>query len=162
MASGRAHDHGAILCAIAWAVAGHKFAALGALAGLMLSPDQDLFRCNANRRWGIVRFIWWPYSQAIPHRHWLSHGPVIGTLTRYTYLRCIIAIAWLLFDRAAPVEQIWQFYPWEPLFLCGLASADILHLLADRIKSVAWVLGASERAVGVLWRRARKRVRGKG
>ena len=46
------------------------------LGGLYLSPDLDL-KSLPWKRWGILRVIWIPY-QRIPHRHWLSHAPLLA------------------------------------------------------------------------------------
>ncbi|MGB9862004.1 MAG: DUF2227 family putative metal-binding protein, partial [Candidatus Bipolaricaulaceae bacterium] len=45
------------------------------LGSLFLSPDLDLWGSRATRRWGILRFLWRPYSFLFRHRG-LSHHPV--------------------------------------------------------------------------------------
>ena len=47
-------------------------------AGLMFGPDLDLYS-NQYRRWGLLRFIWYPYMVALSHRSRLSHGLLFST-----------------------------------------------------------------------------------
>jgi len=53
--------------------------------GLMFGPDLDV-PSRQFRRWGWLRWIWLPYQKSIPHRSFLSHGPLIGTAIRLAYL----------------------------------------------------------------------------
>ena len=55
------------------------------LGGFMIGPDLDI-QSVQYRRWGPVRWIWYPYKALIKHRSTWSHGPVIGTLVRVIYL----------------------------------------------------------------------------
>lgn len=98
-------------------------AAAGALAHLWLSPDLDLPRCNALRRWGLFRFMWKPYQRIIPcHRHVLSHLPIIGTVGRVVYLGALPVFffgpEWLM------LPEVW-------CIALGLALADALHWVMD-------------------------------
>lgn len=94
----------------------------GALLNLWLSPDLDLSKCNALRRWGPIGFIWHPYRKVIPHRHALSHLPVLGTMGRVFYL-------------AVPVSPFfgleWLGSEWLQAGIVGLILADILHWIFD-------------------------------
>jgi len=60
-------------------------------SGLLFSPDLDL-HSESYIRWGWLRFIWWPYKTALPHRHILSHGLLIGVVSRILYLHVMIAL----------------------------------------------------------------------
>ncbi|MBF2055031.1 MAG: metal-binding protein [Candidatus Sericytochromatia bacterium] len=65
-------------------------------AGLMFSGDLDV-KSVQYKRWGFLRWIWLPYQKWVPHRSPLSHGPVLGTLTRLVYFSvCLILFALLL------------------------------------------------------------------
>ena len=44
-----------------------------------LSPDLDIESSPYNR-WGVFKFLWWPYKVIFKHRG-LSHHPVFGPLT---------------------------------------------------------------------------------
>ncbi len=59
------------------------------VSGLLFSCDLDINSIEY-RRWGWLRFLWWPYKQAVPHRSWLSHGLVIGPLLRLAYFAALV------------------------------------------------------------------------
>ena len=44
-----------------------------------LSPDLDIDSSPYNR-WGVFKFLWWPYKVIFKHRG-LSHHPIFGPLT---------------------------------------------------------------------------------
>jgi uncharacterized metal-binding protein len=54
-------------------------------SGLWLSNDLDIYS-RIYRRWGPLRFLWYPYQRLIAHRSWVSHGLVVGPLLRVVYL----------------------------------------------------------------------------
>jgi len=58
-------------------------------SGLWLSNDLDIYS-RIYRRWGPLRFLWYPYQRLIAHRSWLSHGLVVGPLLRLVYLYVMI------------------------------------------------------------------------
>jgi uncharacterized metal-binding protein len=61
------------------------------LGGILLSPDLD----TASRpyfRWGVLRWLWWPYQAAIRHRSVLSHGLIVGPAIRLLYLGFVLAL----------------------------------------------------------------------
>jgi uncharacterized metal-binding protein len=60
-------------------------------AGLMFGPDLDL-DSKPYRRWGPLRFIWFPYKVALSHRSRLSHGLVLGTVFRILYFVAVVAV----------------------------------------------------------------------
>ncbi|MEO1399640.1 MAG: DUF2227 family putative metal-binding protein [Cyanobacteria bacterium J06635_1] len=100
-------------------------AAGGALAGLWLSPDLDLPKCRARRRWRNIGlgWLWWPYDKLLPHRSPWSHWPIVGTAGRLLYL------GWPLLGWGDPVWLIW--WPWFAAAAVGLAVADVGHWVAD-------------------------------
>jgi len=62
-------------------------------SGLMFGPDLDI-PSRQFKRWGWLRWIWIPYQRSIPHRSFLSHGPLIGTTLRLAYLSTwVVALA---------------------------------------------------------------------
>ncbi|MDS3860726.1 metal-binding protein [Thermosynechococcaceae cyanobacterium BACA0444] len=99
MPSGRVHDRVTVvlspLAGLGAGVWGQRWelatlAIVGVLvSGFFLSPDLDILS-KPYQRWGWLRWLWWPYQRFIPHRSWLSHGPIIGTVLRVAYL-----IGWL-------------------------------------------------------------------
>lgn len=123
MASGKVHDRAIyftspIIAAVASYHAGLELGLIAGaahlLGGLMLSPDLDLIS-RPYKRWGLLRFIWIPYQRLIPrHRHWLSHGVIVGSVLRLVYLA-----AWL-----SPLLLTF------PLSLVHLDSASVARAIA--------------------------------
>jgi uncharacterized metal-binding protein len=76
--------------AASWLTAGDipiSFAVAAAFlfGGLMFGPDLD----TASRqysRWGILRFLWFPYRSFFKHRSRWSHGLIFGAFLRVVYL----------------------------------------------------------------------------
>lgn len=64
-------------------------------SGLMFSGDIDL-KSKQYKRWGLLRWIWIPYQRLIPHRSSLSHGLIIGTIFRLSYLSLVIILFLLI------------------------------------------------------------------
>lgn len=99
-----------------------------------LSPDMDIFRSGPIRRWGILRFIWLPYSLFFTHRG-ISHIPIIGTLTRIGYLLILsIIISLIVFRDYRIVEEFAMRYRREIIWiLLGMFASDTLHALLDKV-----------------------------
>jgi len=152
MASGRDHDRATLLVCLpfglaVWPLLGAKAAVLGAAAfvigGLWLSPDLDT-RSRPLRRWGPLRWIWWPYRQLIPHRSLFSHGPLIGMALRLLWLLGVIALVWVALSpwpilQLPPahvlshqlLEQARQHPQGVVAAALGLEGSVWLHLLLD-------------------------------
>ncbi|HZS09911.1 MAG TPA: metal-binding protein [Blastocatellia bacterium] len=60
-------------------------------AGLMFGPDLDL-HSKQYKRWGPLRFIWFPYMYSISHRSRLSHGLLLSTVFRILYFIAVFAV----------------------------------------------------------------------
>lgn len=94
MPSGKTHDaitflFAAPVFAAAWKITENTavsavvtFAFL--FGGLMFGPDLDTMS-KQYTRWGILRFLWYPYQAFFAHRSRWSHGLVFGTLLRVIY-----------------------------------------------------------------------------
>lgn len=116
----------------------------GCLAGMFLSPDLDISRNISGwnvRRFGgaagellgfLWRCYWWPYAAAIPHRHWISHTPVLSTLIRLLYLFAPLLAMLYLLGLLEPL-LLWALdYPTLLVSaLFGLSLSDTLHWLLD-------------------------------
>lgn len=74
------------------------------VAGFMLGPDLDI-QSVQYRRWGPIRWIWYPYQVMIKHRSPWSHGPMIGTLVRVIYLAL-----WMAFFTAVAMVALNHFW----------------------------------------------------
>lgn len=116
------------------------------ISGYFMGPDLDT-RSLPFKRWGALRFIWEPYRVMIPHRSFLSHGPVVGTLIRLIYLSMwiglmsipigFIADRWLglPFDGRSVLSTLnWIFiehaiYWWTALV--GMEIGAATHYIAD-------------------------------
>ena len=110
------------------------------IGGLWLSPDLDT-RCRALRRWGPLQLLWWPYRRLLRHRSLFSHGPLIGTALRLSYLLAWLALLLLLLSplglptparAAAGLLDLLQNHPQAVLsLLLGLEASVWLHLIQD-------------------------------
>lgn len=111
----------------------------GCLVGLLVMPDMDVnggnisdffIRKMSRLAQGFWRAFWHPYAILVPHRHFISHFPVVGTALRIGYIFLIIniimAVSNLLFDTVSRIYWIWD---WS--FFTGLAHVDIVHWWAD-------------------------------
>ena len=100
------------------------------LGGLYLSPDLDL-KSLPWKRWGVLRCLWLPY-QRIPHRHWLSHAPVVGSIGRLLYLGVLLSPVAIVFIKALPPLQMGQeFWYTVAAVLVGVEVSALNHLLLD-------------------------------
>lgn len=116
---------------------------LGTLSGKPLTPDLDIL--PQTKRWNtqtipkrLWRLYWKPYAYFIPHRHPLSHAPVIGTFFRVCYLFPILAIFLLIGEAvglpvltAVSLGSKWLFFVFSYAYL-GLNCADLMHWIIDK------------------------------
>jgi uncharacterized metal-binding protein len=96
----------------------------GCFAGLLITPDLDVEqrvhaaglvrRAGGGVLGGLWRLFWWPYARLIPHRHPLSHGPVIGTLVRLVYMLAVPVLLWWLVGQFVPLPH-WHSWRLTPL-----------------------------------------------
>lgn len=140
MASGKQHAQASLLLAGAGVTSALIYPreglliAAGAMLGLVLSPDLDVdnptYSDYVVRKWfgTLLAWLWFafwfPYRKLVPHRHWFSHAPIIGTLFRVGYIGIPVGY-WLG----------WQTLPYAALVwvITGLALSDILHYIMDQI-----------------------------
>lgn len=57
----------------------------------MFGPDLDI-QSRQYARWGIFRFLWFPYRVVFRHRSRWSHGIIFGTLIRVIYFTGVLAL----------------------------------------------------------------------
>lgn len=155
MASGRTHGTvtlaltiptGFAIYSIGGAEAGLA-AATGCLVGLFIDPDLDISNRTRSEARVLRMFpalgwlwmvLWWPYAKAIPHRHPLSHWPIIGTAGRLLYLSVILFLALMglevAFGIGAQILEALLTVPYEiwASFAFGLAVSDVGHWLFDQ------------------------------
>ena len=140
MASGKIHDRSILLTTPLALYAQHSlslhpaFAALYLFSGLYLSPDIDT-KSVVLKRWGFLKFIWFPYQRLFPHRgsffnrNFFTHFPVVGTFLRIGYIILPLCIALLSsgFNR-------WNGLVEFLAILCvATESSSFIHLLLDII-----------------------------
>jgi len=109
-----------------------------AFSMLFLSPDLDLARSRASRRWGFARVLWLPYALLFRHRG-LSHSPLLGPLTRILYLLAIALLVLLLVALISrrPIGVVLPPGHVVLASLVGLYVPNVTHVTADTIGSAA-------------------------
>jgi len=121
--------------ALSW-TAGGSFLCAYLFSSLFLSPDLDLARSRASRRWGIGRIVWFSYAALCRHRR-VSHHLLLGPLTRIAYLGGIVL--GLLFGLAFATGRSVSFSrpSWQVVaaILSGLYLPNQIHILVDRVSS---------------------------
>ncbi len=138
MASGRNHDRSILFTTPLIGIVGTAYnlelgivaAASHLLGGLYLSPDLDL-KSLPFKRWGIFKIVWIPYQKLIPcHRHWLSHGVVVGSIIRLLYIVALLLPLWVIFPS---LQQVHWAITWEKAiaFFLGVELSALNHLLLD-------------------------------
>ena len=134
------------------------------VSGMAFSPDLDL-ASEPYRRWGPLRFIWWPYREAISHRAWVSHSLVFGPLLRLAYFFIMSSLVlWITLtllgkvitiDAATPIKSIWKPFvdmwiyqrPVVWMILAGFVTGGAVHSIAD------WTIEGKEPFHRSLWRK---------
>ena len=152
MPSGKTHLRIELLLLPVWVVlfylfidaswqAGALFAGAYLFSSLLLSPDLDLRYNRSRRRWGLLGFIWIPYTKVFKHRG-VSHSVLLGTLTRLGYLGVLA----LLIALGLSYLRVWTV-PFGSLtatpidiqlagiLVAGLWLPNIIHTLTDRVHS---------------------------
>lgn len=152
MPSGRTHLRIEAALLFGWtALAGYLLARRGvtvegvvafvlayAVSMLFLSPDLDLARSRASKRWGIARPLWLPYALLFRHRG-VSHHPIFGPLTRVMYLGgiCVVAVLILATAIGRPARIPIPSIEIVLAAVAGLYAPNVAHIAADRLAS-AW------------------------
>lgn len=103
-----------------------------------LSPDLDI-KSQPYMAWWVFRIIWWPYMKLVPHRSWLSHGPIVGTLARTGVLLAYGALvaAVLVWRGVITLDELlealridlWPIYS----ILAGLEVSALVHVALDKL-----------------------------
>jgi uncharacterized metal-binding protein len=126
--------------------------AIGALLGIMLTPDLDvdggyiggkIIRNKvgrwAERAWDV---LWYFYRKSLKHGSELSHFPIISTLFRLAYLGFfLVGIPSILIYFVSPhlLEHAPDFSRWVDLvahryrLILGLMGSDLIHYTLDTL-----------------------------
>jgi len=84
------------------------------------------------KRWGLLRFIWIPYQRLIPrHRHWLSHGIIVGSALRLAYLGVLLSPLGFVFPGLQQVQWAGITAANVIAFFIGVELSALNHLLLD-------------------------------
>ncbi len=154
MPSGTTHDQVTVVAAVGVGLAllltgspsestlNRTIIASGALlvSGLLVSPDLDT-ASSIYDRWGVLKWLWWPYQTLMPHRSWLSHGWLVAPWIRLGYCCSILFLLSLgsyLWGQLIPYRDWWHVlaaHPDRHWFLGGWWLGSALHSLADMIGS---------------------------
>jgi uncharacterized metal-binding protein len=137
MASGKQHSQATLAAGIPVGMVYYLItenappaAIYGCLAGVLLSPDLDIPTKTISEYYmgkipviGCLFYWYWlPYAKLVPHRHWISHAPIIGTAVRLLYISPLL----LLFD------TVWLYKVDVLGFVFGLMISDFLHWIMDK------------------------------
>lgn len=118
---------------------------LGCLIGVFLTPDLDIDRVRIlsssvmGKVGNIWRTYWYVYSRWLPHRSFLSHFPIVGTLVRLAYLG-LLPLTINLFcyysgNESYNLQEVVGFV-WDMRWIvAGLTIADLLHYLMDIVST---------------------------
>ncbi|MGF7535742.1 metal-binding protein [Bacillus mexicanus] len=120
------------------------FIIIGYLIGTFyLNPDLDL-PSRPFKRWGILKFIWYPY-QTFKHRSIWTHGYIIGDLIRYSYMMSVLIIPVMLFNFLPFVSTVFlikdllifieQYKIVFFLIIVGNVLSSAVHTLTDQTSS---------------------------
>jgi uncharacterized metal-binding protein len=124
-------------------VGGNEYAYIaGCATGILITPDLDvdggmyshhiIRKVSRPAQW-LWRLFWTPYALLIPHRHHLSHMPLLGTTLRIGYIFLIVNILLLLFKLLWSLFDTVSFvWIWDWSFFFGLTHVDTLHWATDK------------------------------
>jgi uncharacterized metal-binding protein len=125
--------------------------AVGALAGIFVTPDLDLSNAGIvqgkflRKRIGwfgerLWKLLWSGYAGSFKHGQFASHFPVFSTVVRllYLYFWLIFVSHSLIYLLVSPQWNLMYVLSWylilffRPMFLVGLITSDTLHFLLDK------------------------------
>jgi uncharacterized metal-binding protein len=121
------------------------------VGGFLLSPDLDT-RSRPFYRWGLFRFIWWPYQWVAKHRSGLSHGIFLAPWLRLLYLSAVLIAlytglylylaqaAGLPTDLHTPRQTVLAFLKAHLndflLLGAGIWLESLIHIILDRLSDL--------------------------
>lgn len=78
---------------------------------------------------------WWPLAAMIPHRHWLSHFPVVATAVAWLWL--FVPMLLLLSAVYPPADAVLIPLVASGYLFAGWVAQDFVHLVLDRF-GIRW------------------------
>ena len=171
MPSGKTHDAITLVAAVptfaaAWGVTGSVgiasvVTAATLFGGLMFGPDLDI-QSRQYTRWGIFRFIWWPYKVAFRHRSRWTHGIIFGTLIRVVYFVVALALIsaagfylYMTYVVGQPPDFAQFLHAWRS-FEAGLRWEGAFRQLTLATLAGLWWGAATHTLTDVAWSVLRK------
>lgn len=151
MSAGCVHQKASVILALGFGLGSLAFHvngaeyAIGALVGIMLTPDLDVdngYIGNAHlRRIGLWAdkgwdVLWYFYRRSLKHGRELSHFPVISTMFRLAYLFLLfLVVPYCVFAVALPgAWNVWSELAWwlalgakHYKLILGLMGSDLIH-----------------------------------
>lgn len=107
-------------------------------SGFYLSPDLDCVqqKCRSWWRWRKLKLGWWwsLYGKLIPHhRHWLSHGVLIGSILRVLWLcmPLIIGTMALYHFGMIPWGSKLEIFERAAIIFVGIELGALVHYWLD-------------------------------
>ena len=102
----------------------------------LMSPDLDLSKSDAFQRWGLLRWMWFPYAWIFRHRQ-ISHHPLLGPLSRILYIGILVLVpTWIyLVSTGSPSPRLMPSANVLLSVFVGLYMPNIEHIVADRIST---------------------------
>lgn len=146
MSSGRNHDKGtrylslgilglspALVVFDINPVYGLIIAASEFIGGYYLSPDLDGCSLPSRpfKRWGVLSIYWIPYRNIIPHRHWVSHSPIVSSFIRIAYLLIPFELLSNLLVDFSLVSYLTTIPEYALAVFIGVEISCLLHLVMD-------------------------------
>jgi uncharacterized metal-binding protein len=138
MSSGNTHDNITLFITPVLFGAGYFYFGMYSLyiaisflfSGMMFNGDLDI-NSQVYKRWLLLKWIWLPYRK-FGHRSIWTHGPIIGTLVRLTWilmplLSIIYFFGWI--DKIQPFILAHHFE--IVLVLIGLELGNLSHSIMD-------------------------------
>ena len=119
------------------------FASAYIFATMYLSPDLDI-NSRPYQRWGVLRFLWYPYMKVFKHRQ-ASHNLLIGPVSVVLYLAlivvpvvCGILYMWIpivtyLIDYVQQIELTRENGILVAIVVAGFIVSGWTHILADKM-----------------------------
>lgn len=105
-----------------------------AIGTYFITPDMDI-KSDSYRKWGIFRFLWYPYMRIMPHRSFLSHTIVLGDIIRIMYLAIIISpvlyVVNIFIMNGNLLDYVTKHQSILFSLFVGIVGASTMHIIAD-------------------------------
>lgn len=119
------------------------------LSQVILSPDLDI-KSVQHKRWGILKWLWFPYRVIFKHRSKYSHGIFTGSFFRIIYLISVFSFLYFLLCflieynyglNVAPffIKTFKSVFFKDLIYympvIIGITTGTLIHTITDKIFS---------------------------